>query len=88
MRRQEARLNRKIYNLETEKTCLWTEEWETQIVISEATLDIQLCDHPRGKLVDLVDQVEAKTKEADLLRSKAFNLAVPGIYLRTCGNRD
>ena len=72
----------------TEKTGLSTKKWETQIVISEATLDIHLCDHPKGILVDLVDQVEAKTKEADLLRSKAYNLAVPGIYLRTCGNRD
>ena len=34
-----------------------------------------------------MDQVEIKTKEADLLRSRAYNLAVPGIYMRTCGNR-
>ena len=35
-----------------------------------------------------MDQVEAKTKKADLLRSKAYSLAVPGIYMRMCGNRD
>ena len=42
----------------------------------------------RGTLVELVDQVEANTKEGNLLRSKAYNLAVPGIYMRICGNRD
>ena len=31
---QKARLNRKIYNLGTEKTRLSMEKWETQIVIS------------------------------------------------------
>ena len=71
--RQESCLNRKISNLRAEKTRLSTEKWQTEIVISEANLDIQLYDHPRGKLVDLVDQVETKTKEADLLRSRAYN---------------
>ena len=54
----------------------------------EATFDIKQYNHPKGKLVDLVDQVEAKTKQADLLRSRAYTLAVPGIYMRMCGNRD
>ena len=39
------------------------------------------------KLVDLLDQVETRTKEADLFRSRAYNLEVSGIYMRTCGNR-
>ena len=55
LRRQEARLNRKIYNL-----------GKTRI------------------LTEILDQVEAKTKEANLLRSKAYNLAVSDIYNRTC----
>ena len=55
------------------------------MVIWEASSNIKM--YNQGKLVELVDQVEANTKEANLLRSKAHNLAVSGIYNRTCGNR-
>ena len=40
--RQESCLNRKISNLRAEETRLSTEKWQTEIVISEANLDIQL----------------------------------------------
>ena len=35
----------------------------------------------------LVDQVEAKTREANLSRAKAYNLVISGIDHRTHGNR-
>ena len=69
-----------------EKARILAKESETEMAIGEATFNVKMYD--QGKLVELVDQVEAKTEEANLLRSKADKLAVSGIYNRTCGNRD
>ena len=50
----------------------------------QTTFDISL---PKGKIIKLVDWVKAKTKQTELLRSRAYELAVPGIYERMCGNK-
>ena len=84
MDRQEARLNRKIYILNNEYGNLLTNQSEANHVIWMATWAIKKGN--QNQLVVLVDQVEAKTREANLRRSKAYELAVSGIYHRTCGD--
>ena len=64
-----------------EKARILAKESETEMAIGEATFNVKMYD--QGKLVELVDQVEAKTEEANLLRSKADKLAVSGIYNMT-----
>ena len=86
MRRQESRLIRKYFILSEEDTRLFKTQLDTESVIGQATFNIKM--YYRGTLVELVDQVEANTKEGNLLRSKAYNLAVSGNYNRECGNRD
>ena len=70
MDRQEARLNRKIYILNNEYGNLLTNQSEANHVIWMATWAIKKSD--QNQLVVLVDQVEAKTREANLGRSKAY----------------
>ena len=69
MDRQEARLNRKIYILNNEHGNLLTNQSEANHVIWMATWAIKKGD--QNQLVVLVDQVEAKTREANLRSSKA-----------------
>ena len=78
MDRQEARLNRKIYVLNNEYCRLLTRQSETKQVVWMATWAIKKDD--QNQLV--------KTREANLCRSKAYKLAVSGIYHRTCGDRN
>ena len=59
---------------------------EAKQVIWQATYDIKKYD--QNQLIVLVDQVEAKTREANLRRSKTYELAVSGIYHRTRGDRS
>ena len=66
MDRQEARLNRKIYSLKNEYGNLLTNQSEANHVIWMATWAIKKDD--QNQLVVLVDQVEAKTREANLRR--------------------
>ena len=80
MRRQESRLIRKYFILSEEDTRLFKTQLDTELVIWQATFNIKM--YYRGQLVKLVDPVEANTKEANLLRSKAYNLAVSGSYIR------
>ena len=86
MVRQENRLNRKKYILNNEDCCLLGIQSEAKIVIWQATYDIKKYD--QNQLIVLVDQVEAKAREANLRRSKAYELAVSDIYHRSCGNRN
>ena len=44
-------------------------------------------EYEQNQLVVLVDQVEAKTQEANLSRAKAYNLVLSGMDHRTHGNR-
>ena len=82
--RQEACLDRKISTLRTEETRLKRTVRGAKLVIAQTTFDISL---PKGKIIKIVDWVEAKTKQTKLLRSRAYELAVPGIYERMCGKQ-
>ena len=75
--RQEACLDRKISTLRTEETRLRKTVQDAKLVITQTTFDISL---PKSKIIKLVDWVEAKTKQTELLRSRAYELAVPVIY--------
>ena len=85
MKRQDARLGRKIASLESE-------EVRHDIMLSDARTVIWMADYAakeydQNQLVMLVDQVEAKTREANLSRAKAYDLALSGIDHRTHGNK-
>ena len=85
MERQEARLNRKIHILDNEHTCYLIMISDTRQVIMQADYDASKYD--QNQLVVLMDQVEAKTRKANLSRAKAYELALSGIDNRTHGNR-
>ena len=85
MKRQGARLDRKIAILEGDNA-------RHLIMLSDARKAILMADYgsyeyKQNLLVVLMDQVEAKTRKANLNRAKAYDLALSGIDNRTHGNR-
>ena len=85
MERQEACLDRKITILESDHDRHLSMLSDARQVILMADYDSY--EYEQNQLVVLVDQVEAKTREANLSRAKAYDLALSGIDHRTHGNK-